>query len=86
MAASVNRGRIIPCSPTMVKYQRKIIDDTISDRAKEILESIAPNYGIILEEWNHDIDHVHVLFRAQLKTELFEFINAYKSDSRRCAA
>ena len=52
----------------VVKYRRKVIDDQISDRAKEIFEYIAPNYGIVLEEWNHDIDHVHVMFRAQPKT------------------
>ena len=55
----------------------------ISERAKEIWEYIAPRYGIVLEEWNHDIDHVHVMFRAQPKTELSKFINAYKSASSR---
>ena len=58
----------------VVKYRRKVLDDQISDRAKEIFEYIAPNYGIVLEEWNHDIDHVHVMFRAQPKTELSKFI------------
>ena len=67
----------------VVKYRRKVIDDQISDRAKEIFEYIAPNYGIVLEEWNHDIDHVHVMFRTQPKTELSKFINAYKSASSR---
>ena len=36
----------------VVKYRRKVIDDDISARAKEIFEYIAPNYGIVLEEWN----------------------------------
>ena len=67
----------------VVKYRRKVIDERISDRAKEIFEYIAPNYGIVLEEWNHDIDHVHVMFRAQPKTEISKFINAYKSASSR---
>ena len=49
----------------VVKYRRKVINDPISERAKEIWEYIAPRYGIVLEEWNHDIDHVHVMFRAQ---------------------
>ena len=66
-----------------VKCRRKVIDDDISARAKEIFEYIAPNYGIVLEEWNHDIDHVHVMFRAQPKTEISKFINAYKSASSR---
>ena len=67
----------------VVKYRRKVINDPISERAKEIWEYIAPRYGIVLEEWNHDIDHVHVMFRAQPKTELSKFINAYKSASSR---
>ena len=46
----------------VVKYRRKVINDPISERAKEIWEYIAPRYGIVLEEWNHDIDHVHVMF------------------------
>ena len=67
----------------VVKYRRKVINDPISERAREIWENIAPRYGIVLEEWNHDIDHVHVMFRAQPKTELSKFINAYKSASSR---
>ena len=67
----------------MVKYRRQIFDDGISSRVKEIFEYIAPNYNITLEEWNHDKDHVHILFRAHPNTELSKFINAYKSTSRR---
>ena len=67
----------------VVKYRRKVIDTPISERAKEIWEHIAPRYGIVLEEWNHDIDHVHIMFRAQPRTELSKFINAYKSASSR---
>ena len=67
----------------VVKYRRKVIDNPISERAKGIWEHIASGYGIILEEWNHDIDHVHVMFRAQPRTELSKFINAYKSASSR---
>ena len=67
----------------VIKYRKKVINDPISDRAKEIFEYIAPKYGIILEEWNHDKDHVHVMFRAQPKSEISRFINAYKSASSR---
>ena len=35
------------------------------------------------EEWNHDRDHVHVMFRAQPRSGLSKFINAYKSASSR---
>ena len=67
----------------VIKYRRKIWNDEISERKKESFEYIAPGYGIVLEEWNHDTDHVHVLFRAQPKTELRKFINACKSASSR---
>lgn len=65
------------------KYRREVIDDDISNRLKEIFLRIADSYNIVLEEWNHDIDHVHVMFRAQPKSELSKFINAYKSASSR---
>ena len=48
-----------------VKYRNKVIDDNISNRLKEIFIKIAPTYNITLEEWNHDIDHVHILFRER---------------------
>ncbi len=60
-----------------------VLDNLISSRAKEIFEYIAPNYHITLMEWNHDADHIHILFRAHPKTEISKFINAYKSASSR---
>ncbi len=67
----------------VIKYRRKIVDDVISERGKEIFEYIAPNYNITLMEWNHDEDHVHILFKAHPNSELSKFINAYKSASSR---
>ena len=66
-----------------IKYRNKVINDEISDRLKDIFEYICPKYNIILEEWNHDTDHVHILFRGQPNTEISKFINAYKSASSR---
>ena len=66
-----------------VKYRREVIDDAISDRLKEIFEKIAPSYNITVEEWNHDFDHVHILFKGHPNTEVSRFINAYKSASSR---
>jgi len=67
----------------VVKYRRKVINDSISEQARELFEKIGANYGIVLEEWNHDIDHVHVMLRAKPQTEMAKFINAYKSASSR---
>lgn len=67
----------------VVKYRRKVISDIISNRLKEIFLYIQPNYNITLKEWNHDKDHVHILFSAHPKSELTKFLNAYKSASSR---
>ena len=67
----------------VVKYRRKVLDNAISERAKEIFLKIAPTYKLTLMEWNHEADHIHILFRAHPKSELSKFINAYKSASSR---
>ena len=67
----------------VIKYRKKVINEAISNRLKEIFEYIAPNYRISLHEWNHDIDHIHCLFRAHPNSELSKFINAYKAASSR---
>lgn len=67
----------------VVKYRRKVFDDEKSNYAKAMFERIGKSYGITLVEWNHDIDHIHIMFKAQPKTELSKFINAYKSASSR---
>ena len=67
----------------VVKYRRKVFDDTISSYARSVFEKISPSYNISLLEWNHDIDHVHIMFKAQPNSELSKFINAYKSASSR---
>ena len=67
----------------VTKYRKSVFDDEISERAKALFEAIAPRYKIEILEWNHDQDHVHIFFKAQPKTELSKFINAYKSASSR---
>lgn len=67
----------------VIKYRRQVIDDAVSDRLKEIFKYIGPGYHIALQQWNHDRDHVHVLFKARPNTEISKFLNAYKSASSR---
>ena len=67
----------------VVKFRRKVIEYGSSVRLREIFEYISPSYNIELQEWNHDKDHVHILFKAHPKSELSKFINAYKSASSR---
>ena len=67
----------------VVKYRRKVISDEISESLRLKFENICKNYSIRLEDWNHDIDHVHILFNANPNTNISKFINAYKSASSR---
>ena len=67
----------------VVKYRRQVFDDGISEFARDIFVRIATVYNITLEQWNHDKDHVHIMFRAHPNTEMSKFINAYKSASSR---
>lgn len=67
----------------VTKYRKPVFDDETSERARALFEAIAPAYKIEVLEWNHDQDHVHIFFKAQPKTELSKFINAYKSASSR---
>lgn len=67
----------------VTKYRKPVFNDEISERARALFEAIAPAYKIEVLEWNYDQDHVHISFKAQPKTELSKFINAYKSASSR---
>lgn len=67
----------------VIKYRRTVIDDKVSERLKEIFENIQLPYNIVLQEWNHDKDHIHILFKAEPNSGLSKFINAYKSASSR---
>ena len=69
----------------IVKYRREVITDIISEYLKHMFCCIAPKYKITLSEWNHDKDHVHILFRAEPDSEISKFINVYKSASSRLA-
>ena len=66
-----------------IKHSHKVIDDVISNCLREMFENLSIKYNISLDEWNHDVDHVHILFRGQPNSEISKFINAYKSASSR---
>ncbi|PGE97605.1 IS200/IS605 family transposase [Bacillus pseudomycoides] len=67
----------------VVKYRRNVFDDDMSDYAKDMFVRLSENYNITLVEWDYDVDHVHILFKAHSNTEMTKFINAYKSASSR---
>lgn len=67
----------------VTKYRRAVITDEISDFLSEVFSSIGKRYGISVTEFNHDSDHIHVLFSASPTTDLVKFVNSFKSASSR---
>ena len=67
----------------VVKYRRKVIDETMALRIREIGETISKNYHITYLEYNHDRDHIHIVFKAHPNSTLSKYINAFKSASSR---
>ena len=66
-----------------IKYRRKVIDEQIATRIREIGEYVGNNHHITFLEYNHDRDHIHILFKAHPNTEISKYINAFKSASSR---
>ena len=67
----------------VVKYRRDVINNTISERIKEIFETIGLSHGVELIEWNHDNDHIHTIISISPSTDLNKYINAAKAASSR---
>jgi len=62
-----------------------IIDNQIAARIGQIGEYIVTNYNITFLKFNHDRNHVHILFSAYSNSALSKYINAFKSDSSQLA-
>ena len=67
----------------VVKYRRDVIDDIISNRIKEIFETIGLSHDVKIIEWNYDNDHVHTILSISPSTNLNKYVNAAKAASSR---
>lgn len=67
----------------VVKYRQNVIDDTISNRIKEIFELIGNSHEVEILEWNHDSDYIHTILSISPSTNLNKYINAAKAASSR---
>ena len=67
----------------VVKYRRDVIDDTISDRIRELFEKIGLLYDVEIIEWNHDKDHIYTILSISPSTNLNKYVNAAKAVSSR---
>lgn len=67
----------------VVKYRRDVIDDTISNRIKEIFKTISLSHDVEIIEWNHDKDHIRTILSISPSTNLNKYVNAAKTASSR---
>ena len=67
----------------VVKYRRDVIDDTISNRIKEIFKTIGLSHDVEIIKWNYDKDHVHTILSISPSTNLNKYVNACKTASSR---
>lgn len=67
-----------------VKYRNKIFtDDKIIDRTKQIMKKVALDFETEILNQELDQDHIHILFKANPKTDLTKLINSLKGVSSR---
>lgn len=67
----------------VTKYRKQVINDDISAELYSMFNSIGEKYGIKVTDFNHEADHIHVLFTAKPISALSKFLNAYKSATSR---
>ena len=67
----------------VTKYRAEVISGASCDRMHQMFSDIGEKYGIEPKEFNHDTDHIHILFTAKPTTNLVGFINSYKSATSR---
>lgn len=67
----------------VVKYRRDVIDDTISERLKDIFKTIGLSHDVEIIEWNHDKEHIHTILSISPSTNLNRYVNAAKAASSR---
>ena len=66
-----------------VKYRRKVLIGTISERLKTINLDVAKSFGIEIIEQETAIDHIHILFSSKPQIQPSKFVNSLKSVSAR---
>ena len=66
-----------------VKYRRKVINDAVEKRLRVILDEYASVNGFAIEEFNTDVDHVHLLISASPQTYIPNIMRGMKGVSAR---
>lgn len=69
-----------------VKYRRKILTQEVESKLINILNKIAEDNQIIIQELNTDLDHIHMLIACKPQHCISNFIKAFKGVSARLLA
>lgn len=67
----------------VVKDRCNVIDIIISNRIKEIFETIGLSHGVKIFDWTYDGDHIQTVLSISPSTNLNKYVNACKTVSSR---
>lgn len=63
---------------TVTKYRTPVLTPSILRRFRTLARDIADDYGCEVSDINGDLDHAHLLFRAEPDTGLSQFVGHLK--------
>lgn len=66
-----------------VKYRKKILTPPLEKRLRAILEEYAADHAFSIEEFNTDLDHVHLLISASPQVYIPDIMKGMKGVSAR---
>lgn len=66
-----------------VKYRHKVLSADIEESLKNILYKIADDNGFVIQEYNTDLDHVHLLVQCSPQHYIPDILKALKGVSAR---
>lgn len=65
------------------KYRRKVFTPEVADLTQKYLQEVCKKHEVILEEFNTDQDHAHLLISYPPKVNLSRFVGSIKGYSSR---
>jgi len=67
----------------VTKYRKQLFSDDHLIELEKIFEKVCGNFGCIIEEFNGESDHVHILITYQPKVQISKLVNSLKGVSSR---
>jgi putative transposase len=68
---------------TVTKDRADVLTDEISERIGEVVNDLAGDFGVEIQNVNGGSDHIHILFTAKPTTDMTKFINSMKGVTSR---